>query len=106
MKLIDELLGPRVEYTIEDGEGGEFIVSVRPRRSGAATVRTTMASFRRPGQRTSQGFGCALWGLRLAARPGELKWRNPVAESSIGLTPTAARNALAWIDSIETRDGN
>lgn len=96
MNLIDSLLGPRDEHVIEDGEGGEFVVSFRPRRNGSPVVRTTVVSFRRLGQPGRRGFSCQVWGLRLAARSGE--WRNPVAESSVGLTPTAAKNTLDWID--------
>lgn len=97
MSLIDDLLGPRVQHVVDDGEGGQWEVSVRPRRHGAPVVRSTVVSFSRPGQRG--GFGCQVWGLRLAARSGE--WRDPIAESSLKLTHQAAQNALAWIDGIE-----
>lgn len=96
MELIDRLLGPRVEHVIEDGEGGEFVISVRPRRTGPPITPATMVSFRRPERRTSQGFGCRVWGLRLSVRVGGTG--DPISESSIGLTPTAARNALDWVD--------
>lgn len=96
MDLIDILLGPRVEHVIDDGEGGEFTISVRPRRTGRPIVRTTMISFRRPGQRPGQGFGCQVWGLRLAARVGDRG--DPILDSSIKLSLTAARNALDWTD--------
>jgi hypothetical protein len=98
MELIDALLGPRVEHTIDDGEGGQFVASVRPRRAGRPIARTTVVSFRRPGERPSKGFGCQVWGLRLAVRMGE---RNGlILDSSIRITHTAARNALTWADSI------
>ncbi len=99
MDLIDILLGPRVEATIEDGEGGRFAVSLRPRLSGSPVVRTTTVSFRRPEQRPGRGFGLQLCALRLAANTTQ-GWKDPIVESSIHLTPTAARNALTWIDSI------
>jgi hypothetical protein len=104
MSLIDSLLGPRVEHVIKDGEGGEFIISVRPRRSGSPVVRTTMVSFRRPGQRPGRGFGCQVWGLRLAVKVGERG--DPIADSSIKLTLTAARNALDWVDGLTRKAGN
>lgn len=98
MDLIDSLLGPRVERTIDDGEGGQFAVSVRPRRVGSPIARTTVVSFRRPGERTSKGFGCQVWGLRLAVRVGERG--DPILDSSVRITWAAARNALTWVDSI------
>jgi len=97
VNLIDELLGERVHHVIDDGEGGQWEVSIRPRRHGAPVVRSTMVSFARPGERGS--FGCQVWGLRLAARSGE--WRDPIAESSIRLTHQAAQNTLNWLDQIE-----
>lgn len=101
MNTLDKLLGPRIEHTIDDGEGGEFTVSVRPRRTGIPVTRNTMVSFRRPGERPSKGFGCRVWGLRLALRVGERMDRDPVLESSVRITQVAARNALAWVDTIE-----
>jgi hypothetical protein len=98
MSLIDSLLGPRDECVIEDGEGGQFVASFRPRRNGPPVLETTMVSFRRLGQRSSQGFGCRLWMLRLAADPAE--WHDPIVDSSISFTPTAARNAVDWIDGL------
>jgi hypothetical protein len=95
--LIDDLLGEKVTCEIDDGEGGRWEISLRPRRTGSPIVRTTMASFARPGVR-GKGFGVQVWALRLMARSDA--FRDPVAESSIRLTRAAARSALAWIDTI------
>lgn len=103
MTLIDDLLGPRVETDIEDAETGAWTISMRPRRHGASVVRTSVVSFHRPGDRSSQGFGVQVWGLRLAARSGE--WKDPIAEASITITASMAQQALTWVDAIDSGDG-
>lgn len=100
MSLIDELLGDRIRHVIEDGEGGHWEVSIRPRLHGTPVSRTTAVSFHRPNQRSSSGFGVQLWVLRSQATLPR-QWRDPVADCSINLTQAAARNALNWIDGIE-----
>lgn len=94
MSLIDELLGPLAEHRIDDGEGGEWIVEIRPRRSGPPVVRTTMVRFRRPERRG--GFGMQVHILQEAARSGQPQ--DPILDSSIGLSRAAARNAVNWLD--------
>lgn len=94
MSMIDDLLGPPAEHRIEDGGGGEWIVEIRPRRSGPPVVRTTMVRFRRPEQRGA--FGIQVHVLREVARIGLP--RDPILESSIGPDRTAARNAVKWLD--------
>lgn len=104
MGKIDDFLGPRIHHVIDDGEGGEWEISLRPRKAGRPVVRTTAVSFHRPGSRSASGFGVQVWVLRMqVARPQEL--RDPVVDCSINLTQTAARNALAWIDTLGERGG-
>lgn len=95
MSLIDELLGPVAEHVIDDGEGGQWIIEIRPRRSGPPVLRTTSVRFRRPERRN--GFGLAVYILREVARIGNAS-QDSILNTSIGLTQTSARNAIAWLD--------
>ena len=98
----DDVLAPRIEHVIEDGEGGQWIFAVRPRLEGAPIADQTMVSFRRPWARIA-GFSIRAWALRKMADAEE--WRDWVAESSIHLTHESARNTLAWLDTIGTEGG-
>lgn len=98
MSLIDDLLGPRDEHVIDDTKGGQWVVSLRPRRTGPPIVRNTLVSFRRLGARRSSGFGIKAWALELTARPDE--WVDPIVESSIELTPEMAKAAMAWVNTL------
>lgn len=98
MSLIDDLLGPLAEHVIDDGEGGKWVVSLRPRRNGDPVARTTSVSFRRIGERPGRGFGIQVWALRSVARSGE--WGDPVAEASIGLTRKMAQDVITWADTL------
>lgn len=100
--MIDELLGPLLEQTIDDGEGGQWIVGLRPRFSGPRITRTTVIRFRRSGRRN--GFGVRLHVLQAVRAHGIPEQRDPIIESSIYFTKTLALNALAWIDTLDETD--
>lgn len=91
------MLGPRTEHTIDDGEGGQWIISMRPRLKGPSVVEESMVTFRRSWAPLG-GFGVRVWALRKLA--DEQEWRDVVAESSIHVTTESAQNALAWTETI------
>lgn len=100
MATLDDLLGPRLYHVIDDGDGGQWEISLRPRKYGSPIVRATVVSFHRLDSRSTSGFGVQLWALRTqAVHPQEL--RDPIVDSSIDLTQAAAKNAVAWVDSLE-----
>lgn len=94
MSLIDDLLGPLAEHVVDDGEGGQWIVDIRPRRHGPPVIRMTSVRFRRPEQRNS--FCLPVYLLREVARSG--MDRDPILGTSINLTRSSAQNTLAWLD--------
>lgn len=98
----DDILAPRIEHTIEDGEGGQWILAVRPRLKGPQIADQTLVSFRRSWARIS-GFSIRVWALRKMS--DEQEWRDWIAESSIHLTHESAKNALAWLGTISTEGG-
>lgn len=98
MTTPDDILGEKVEHTVDDGEGGQWLVSMRPRREGPPVVDASMVSFRRPSARIA-GFGVRVWALRDLADIE--KWRDWVAETSIRLTHESAKNTLAWLETVQ-----
>ena len=91
------MLGPRTEHTIDDGEGGQWIISMRPRLEGPPVVEESSIGFRRPWAPLG-GFAMRVWALRKLA--DEREWRDVIAESSIHVTTESAQNALAWTETI------
>lgn len=94
----DDILGPKVEHEIDDGEGDKWIISVRPRLEGPRVIDESMVSFRRPWARIS-GFAVRVWALRGMA--DAQAWRDWIAESSIRLTHESVQNTLTWLDTFQ-----
>lgn len=102
MSLIDELLGPVTSHVFDDGEDGQWQVSVRPRQTGRTINRTTVVSFRRPGRRN--GFGMQVHILQEIARHG--MYPDVILESSgIHVARKTAKSILDWLDTLNSNEG-